>query len=317
MWNHLPRMTERMRQLGIARPLLTPGQAGDLLAFLFTVDYFDAPGNVQEGRRLFTEKRCIACHQVAGTGGVVGPSLDFLGQHGSPIFVAATMWNHGPAMTEAMRARGIQRPRFEGAELTNLIAYLRSVSPQRADEPLYLFPGRADEGHRLFLEKRCAQCHSVNGQGGRLAPDLGRVGRDWSLMRLAAAMWNKAPAMTEMMKARDIAIPQLRPSDVADLVAYLYSVRYLALPGDARRAPAILAAKGCLACHSLRGQGGKTARDLLAAKRLDSPAAVIAAMWNHAFAAERPGAPASAWPELRAEDLADLVAFLGLQPGTR
>jgi len=317
MWNHLPQMAERMRQLGIARPLLDTRQTGDLIAFLFTVNYFDPPGNVQEGRRLFTEKRCIVCHQVAGTGGVVGPSLDFLGQYGSPIFVAAAMWNHGPAMAEAMRARGIPRPRFEASELANLIAYLRSVSPERADEPLYLLPGRADEGRQLFVEKRCVQCHSVGGQGGRVAPDLGQLGREWSLMQLATAMWNKAPAMTETMKARGISIPQLRATDVADLVAYLYSVRYLAVPGDVRRGREILTTKGCVGCHSVQGQGGKAASDLAAAKGLDSPTAVVAALWNHSFGAERPMGRGAAWPELRPGDVADLVAFLGTLARTR
>jgi mono/diheme cytochrome c family protein len=317
MWNHLPRMAERMRQLGIARPLLDTPQTGDLIAFLFTVNYFDPPGRAPEGRRLFTEKRCIVCHQVAGTGGVVGPSLDFLGQYGSPIFVAATMWNHGPAMAEAMRARGIPRPRFEGSELTDLIAYLRSVSPERADEPLYLLPGRADEGRQLFVEKRCIQCHSVGGQGGRVAPDLGQVGREWSLMQLAAAMWNKAPAMTDMMKTRGIPIPQLRAADVADLVAYLYSVRYLAGPGDARRGREILTTKGCIGCHSVQGQGGKTASDLATAKGLDSPSAVVAGLWNHSVGAERPTGRGPAWPELRPGEVADIAAFLGTLARTR
>ena len=65
--------------------------------------FADDRGAFSEGRRLFTEKRCVVCHQVAGIGGVIGPSLDFLGQYGSPIFVAAAMWNHGPAMAEVMR----------------------------------------------------------------------------------------------------------------------------------------------------------------------------------------------------------------------
>src|SRR5215470_19847331 len=31
MWNHLPRMTDRMKQLGITRPELTAQEAGDLI----------------------------------------------------------------------------------------------------------------------------------------------------------------------------------------------------------------------------------------------------------------------------------------------
>src|SRR6266508_911749 len=80
MWNHLPRMADRMKQLGIARPQLTSQEAGDLVGFLYTLNYFDPPGNTAAGRQLFSEKKCIICHQVAGTGGVVGPNLDLLKQ---------------------------------------------------------------------------------------------------------------------------------------------------------------------------------------------------------------------------------------------
>jgi len=311
LWNHLPQMAERMRQLGIPRARLDAREAGDLIAFLSTLNYFDPPGNAEKGRRLFTGKRCIVCHQVAGTGGVVGPSLDFLGQYGSPIFAAATMWNHGPAMAEAMRRRGIPRPRFEGSELADLIAYLRSASPERMEEPLYLVPGQAEDGRHLFAEKRCAECHGLRGRGGRIGPDLAERRRDWSLMQFAAAMWNKAPAMTEAMNRQGIPVPQLRPAEVADLVAYLYSVRYFAVPGDVRRGQETLTAKGCVGCHTVQGRGAKTASDLAVAKGLDSPAAVMAALWNHSFAAQRPADPARVWAELRPGDVADLVAFLG------
>jgi mono/diheme cytochrome c family protein len=311
LWNHLPQMAERMRQLGIPRPRLDAREVGDLIAFLSTLNYFDPPGDVEKGRRLFTGKRCIVCHQVGGTGGVIGPSLDFLGQYGSPIFAAATMWNHGPAMAEAMRRRGIPRPRFEGSELADLIAYLRSASPDRVEEPLYVIPGQAADGRRLFAEKRCAECHGLPGRGGGIGPDLAERRREWSLMQFAAAMWNKAPAMTEVMNRQGISVPQLRPADVADLIAYLYSVRYFAAPGDARRGREILTTKGCVGCHSVQGRGAKVATDLAAAKGLDSPAAVMAALWNHSFAAERPADRGGAWPELRSRDVADLVAFLG------
>jgi cytochrome c2 len=108
MWNHLANMTERMKQLGIDRPKLDDREARDLIAFLYTLSYFDAPGNPNEGRRLFNEKRCLFCHQVGGTGGVVGPNLDALKQFGSPMYVTAAMWNHGPAMMEKMREKGIE-----------------------------------------------------------------------------------------------------------------------------------------------------------------------------------------------------------------
>jgi mono/diheme cytochrome c family protein len=317
MWNHLPEMAERMRKFGIARPYLDPRETGDLIAFLYTLNYFDPPGNVQAGSRLFTEKKCVACHQVGGAGGVVGPNLDGLAQFGSPILVAAAMWNHGPAMAEAMRVRKIERPTFKDSELLDLIAYLRSTAPPRpapAEGPLYVLPGRSEEGRRLFLDKRCILCHSVGGVGGQVGPDLGERGLNWSLTQFAAAMWNKAPAMMEAMRAREIAVPQLQAEEMADLVAYLYSVRYFAELGDPARGRQVLADKGCLGCHSVSGAGGKVASDLARVKGLDSPGTVIAALWNHSFIMEhRAERRKVSWPKLRPEEMADLVAFLQAQ----
>jgi mono/diheme cytochrome c family protein len=311
MWNHLPRMAERMRQLGIARPHLDAREAGDLIAFLFTLNYFDPPGNVQTGRRLFSEKKCVVCHQVAGIGGVIGPNLDFLKEYGSPILVAAAMWNHGPAMAEAMRVRRIERPTFQDSELLDLIAYLKSASPAPAEGPLYVLPGRAEEGGRLFVEKRCIACHSVGGEGSRVGPDLVERGLHRSLTQFAAAMWNKAPAMMEAMKARGISVPQLRAEEMADLVAYLYSVRYFTGAGDPRKGRELAATKGCLTCHTVSGQGGKVAGDLARVKTLDAPAAAISALWNHAFImGQWPERQKVSWPRFTPEEMADLVAFL-------
>jgi cytochrome c2 len=311
LWNHLPRMADRMRQLNVPRPFLNAREAGDLVAFLYTRNYFDLPGKPPAGRRLFGEKKCVVCHQVGGVGGVVGPNLDFLKQYGSPIFIAAAMWNHGPTMAEAMRARGIPRPTFEGSELLDLIAYVKAASPLAPEEPLVVLPGRAAEGRRLFAEKRCADCHGVAGKGGGIGPDLAERGAQRSLTQFAAAMWNKAPAMLDAMRSRGIPVPQLRGDEMADIVAYLYAVQYFAVAGDARKGAALAKDKGCLGCHTIQAKGGKAPTDLARVPGLDSPAAVIAAMWNHSFVgAGAQGLPKGRWAEVRAGEMADLAAFL-------
>lgn len=311
MWNHFPRMAEQMRELGMLHPHLSPRETGDLIGFLYTLNYFDPPGKPETGQRLFSEKKCIVCHQVGGTGGVTGPNLDLLKQYGSPIFVATAMWNHGPAMAEAMRARGIKRPTFKGSELNDLIAYLKSASPESAEEPMHVLPGRAEEGRRLFLERDCRVCHSAGKKGGRVGPDLAERSLPRSLTEFAAAMWNKTPAMIKAMKARGLSVPQLQAEEMADLVAYLYSVRYFAEPGEPRNGPKLLTAKGCLSCHSIRGEGAKVAVDFAKAKSLVSPSAVISALWNHALVMERlTEVKGITWPQFHPQEMADLVAYL-------
>ncbi len=318
MWNHLPKMTEQMRKAGIARPQLSPSEAGDLIAFLYTANYFEPAADPKAGRQVFTQKRCITCHQVGGTGGVIGPSLDSLGQYNSPIFFAAAMWNHGPSMTEAMRAKGIERPSFNQTEFRNLLAFIKSASPAGGKEPLYILPGRPDQGQKLFEQKGCIDCHSVKGRGGQAGGELAQRANRLSMVQFALNMWNKAPAMVKEMSRRKIALPQLQASEMADIIAYLYSVQYFAKPGDARRGQQLIASKGCLNCHSVAGKGGKVGPDFARAKELDQPVTIVAAMWNHASAmAEKMENKSLAWPFFTEQEMGDLVTYLQSLEGAR
>jgi mono/diheme cytochrome c family protein len=310
MWNHLPAMAAKMKELHQPFPQLDSSEAGDLIAFLFTQNYFEGFGNVDSGKKLFSNKGCIQCHQVGGVGGVLGPSLDAVGQSGAPMNVAAAMWNHGPTMAEAMRARGIERPNLTASELRDLVGYLRAAAPERAGAPVSILPGRVNEGRALFEKRQCIKCHSIQGKGGNIGPDLGRRGLYRNLVEFAAALWNKAPAMLKAMKLRKFTVPQLNAEEMADIVAYLRSFQYFGEPGNPDLGRRLLGEKQCLNCHSLDGRGGKGAPDLAMTKGLGSPAAVIAALWSHGDLMTEPARERSlSWPQLKSDEVAHLMAF--------
>ena len=312
MWNHLPGMADKMRSLTIQRPLLTGPEAANLIAFLYTLNYFDRPGNVDAGKRLFTEKKCIVCHQLNGTGGVVGPNLDGLKEYGSPLFIAAAMWNHGPAMAAVMRGKGLARPSFNGAELTDLLEYIKSAAaPEKNNSPVTVLTGSPERGRRLFTDKHCVECHSVAGRGGKVGPDLADKALHRSLTDFAAAMWNKAPAMLVAMKSRKVSVPKLEAEEMADIVAYLYSVQYFARPGDSNKGRAVASQKGCFSCHGADGDPSKSSPSFSQIKNIDSPATVVAAMWNHSFLTERRlEGQKTLWPQFRGDEMADLASYL-------
>jgi mono/diheme cytochrome c family protein len=111
------------------------------------------------------------------------------------------------------------------------------------------------------------------------------------------------------MKASGVPVPELRPEEMSDIVAYLYAVRYFAEAGDPKQGLALASARGCFTCHALRGEGGKPASDLARAAGAETPAGVLAGLWNHSFIAEPERRPA-AWPEFTGKDMAHLVAYL-------
>jgi mono/diheme cytochrome c family protein len=310
LWNHAPQMAAAGRRAGAARPTLTEREIGHITAYLFTLDYFDPPGDAEHGRRLFTEKRCIACHEVAGSGGHEGPKLDKLKPYASPVALAAAMWNHGPAMAKAMAARGVERPVFTGRELIDLIAFVNQASPTLPSGPVYVIPGRVLDGAKAFADQRCVECHRPS-TGGDKKVDLAEREAHKSLTDFAAAMWNKGPLMVAAMEKRSLAVPRMSPQTMADIVAYLYAVRYFAEAGDPRQGVILAQQRGCFDCHGLYGERGKPASDLSAAKGIGSEAGALAALWNHAFLAqqvvsrERAAAPTFTGPEM-----ANLIAYL-------
>jgi hypothetical protein len=122
-------------------------------------------------------------------------------------------------------------------------------------------------------------------------------------------MWNKAPSMMAAMQTAGIPSPPLRPDEMADILGYLYSVRYMGPAGDPRKGLSLATAKGCLGCHGL-GRPGKTAGDLTAARGVDTPGGALSALWNHSFIGE-PGARArGAFVEMTGDEMTDLMAYL-------
>ncbi len=312
MWDHLPRMGARMRQAGIERPKLTPRELSDLIAFLFTVQYSDETGDPAIGERLYTEKACVQCHEVGGRGRRIGPGLDFLKRVNSPVVVAAAMWNHGPEMAETMRATGVTRPQFEGRELIDLITYIVSVAKSDSTDSVQVIPGTPDRGQKLFTDKQCVRCHSVNGVGGAVGPELGRAHHHVSLTRVAALMWNHGPRMWSAMSERGVQVPRLSGQEMADIVAYLYTSHYFDGTADAGRGRQVVESKGCLTCHSVRGKGGRISADFATSLVVRSAPDMIAAMWNHSSLMEAQTEKQQIpWPVLTGQQLADVTAYLG------
>ena len=63
-------------------------------------------------------------------------------------------------------------PRTSDREVWQMLAYLRTLAAPAAPEPPR---GNAENGAKVF-GALCANCHKADGTGGRLGPDLSRIG---------------------------------------------------------------------------------------------------------------------------------------------
>ena len=92
------------------------------------------PGNFKEGWKVFTTKRCGACHAIWGEGGKGGPDLGSLPEaYVSQSQLAALMWNHGPDMWGRMSSKKIPFQKIEKKEMADLFAFLYFI--RYMDEP--------------------------------------------------------------------------------------------------------------------------------------------------------------------------------------
>src|SRR5277367_5216797 len=149
-----------------------------LLPFLVTCASVPAqtqvPAQIAEGQRLF-EASCTACHGQNAKGGR-GPDLTGKLNRGSLESEIVDNIVGGIA--------GTQMPAFPMAaeNARAIVAYLRSL---RGGGPEVPVTGNAARGEQLFFGAAgCSRCHMYRGQGGRLGPDLSRIGEARSAQEL-------------------------------------------------------------------------------------------------------------------------------------
>jgi cytochrome c2 len=222
IWNHGPEMQDMMNDMGIARPTFTGEEIDDIGAYIRAVSVstmreriYLSPGDPNDGKLVFAQKRCDGCHSVHGVGGTNGPAMDDADLSMSATGIAAIMWNHGVEMLSTMQQERIEWPTFDGKEMADLIAYLYFV--QFIDPP-----GDASRGQALFEEKQCVSCHSIKGAGGELGPDLAeRLSAHTASVTVLTTMINHAAKMSEKVLSKGKKWPALTGQEMRDIFTYL------------------------------------------------------------------------------------------------
>ena len=311
LWNHFPRMNEAFTKARLQRPTLTADEARRLITFLYFLNYFDRAANPAVGEKLFREKNCIQCHTVGGKGGHVGPALDpYQGKYAAP-FITAALWDHGPKMMDKMQERHVTRPSFEERDVMDILAFIRERGLYDETRRSYLPMGDPVLGEALFQRKGCIRCHSINGRGGKVGPDLATRGLKGSLSFILSQLWNHGSHMWPEMARRSITFPTFTPREMSDLMTYLYFLQFNDPPGSAERGRQVFVREQCAACHQPERPAVATIGPNLAKLGLDSPFEILAQMWNHAPAIQaRMQQGKIRWPLLDKDAMRDLIAYI-------
>jgi len=214
---------------------------------------------LREGRRLFAQLNCAACHADAGLIPAKGAGMPELGQNApvfadlgakfKPAFLAD--WIHDP---HSVRPHSLMPKVFTGTaavqQAADLAAMLtQGATPKAGQVDLKLAP----QGGGLFANLGCIACHQRPDAEGKDAQDrvpLGHVNDKWHPAALVEYLQDPAkhyPA-TRMPHFR------LSEEEATQLAAYLLAnsrmIKRQALAGDPARGAALLVSGGCLHCHA-------------------------------------------------------------------
>ncbi len=314
MWNHAPRMWARMRVEKVHYPDLCNEEMAHLFAFLYTARYVDEPGDQDKGQTLFRKKGCARCHTVRG-GASVGPDLASVKGVDTPIRWTQAMWNHAPVMEKRAQEMSIAWPEFEGREMNDLLAYIRASS-NAARRETELLPADPERGWKVFRTKSCIVCHAVKGKGGHIGPELGPNHQlPFTVVQFSGLMWNHSPQMWQTAQERSLPRPSFEGQEIADLVAFLSSLRYFEPIGSPHMGETIFGERGCDQCHGAHAEGGKGGPALRGRGQPTTAITLATALWQHGpkmfQKTQQFGRP---WPTLQEGDVGDIVAFLNSPP---
>jgi mono/diheme cytochrome c family protein len=205
----------------------------------------------QEGFQAYKDLACGVCHAINGVGGTRGPDLAGVGARLQP----------GSLLTHIQPAPGTSTmPTYQipNETVLALAAYLETLTtppskPVATTTPLPV--GEAD-----YIEQGCPACHSINGIGGTLGPDLTNEGNKHDKAFIEQYLQNPSVVIpNSTMPAHPM------PPDVLDRVAtYVASLKGGILAGgpSAAAGQALYQQLGCSACHAINGVGGNQGPEL-------------------------------------------------------
>lgn len=225
--------------------------------------------------------------------------------------LAGMFWNHTPRMIETVRSRGFDWPTFTDSDLADVISYIYYVK-------LFDEPGDPSLGAQWLKEKRCRECHSVGGEGGRVGPSLDSYARYLAPVPLAAGMWNHGRVMRDQQNTAGIPMPRFYGREISDIQAYIRKVGrsrgrpvVLLAPPDPARGERLFVTKRCTVCHGASGRGTSLGPDLRTAIQHLRASEIAGELWNHsANMSERMRERGVPFPEFANNELEDVIAYL-------
>ena len=97
-------------------------------------------------------------------------------------------------------------------EVWRMVAYLKQLGKQGAPDPI---TGDATAGVAVYQNNGCAQCHSIDGQGGFLGPDLTDIGAKRAVRHLRESIVN--PSADIPLEYRSVTVITMKGKSISGI----------------------------------------------------------------------------------------------------
>jgi cytochrome c551/c552 len=217
---------------------------------------------LREGRLLFAQLRCTACHEAAALLPPRGEGMPELAQD-APVFDEfgakfqenwLAHWINDPQSIRphALMPKVFASPPGEVAQsAADLAAYLIALGKPAEGKPVD--DSLVAEGGALFANLGCVACHSkpdAEGPDEHQRVPLSHVKAKWQAPALAAYLQDPA----KLYRSNRMPHFRLSEEEAGRLVAYLITTANREFPaapkGDASQGAPLLVASGCMNCHA-------------------------------------------------------------------
>lgn len=169
-------------------PLLKGEYAESACAKCHPAPYLEATPNLRKGAELYHSKACYGCHKIDGVSdGKLGVELTTVGAKWDARYIRESVVDPKANNRESL----MPTMALSEDEIKALVIYLESLTGENLvsgpiqnffahkkwkETPVPVVEVSAESGGRLFESKACNACHMINGNGGRVGPDLSVVG---------------------------------------------------------------------------------------------------------------------------------------------
>jgi cytochrome c2 len=223
------------------------------------------------GRLLIKDKGCTGCHEINEFFEEESRGPDLSGIGNKVTLGWLYHWLKNPR--DYLKKSRMPSYKLQDDQIISLIEYLMSLnektSPPHIIEQSPIEEGDVDKGKILVGESRCISCHSISDRGGKLSPELERVGdkvrEDW----LANFMRNIHYYQPEK-KMLEYNFSDQNALNIAAFIFEEYSEEEYELPEDVQivfndmtvsrknqridKGQELFGKLGCSGCHNINGK---------------------------------------------------------------